>query len=121
AGVTAVAFIRRAVSAIVTTGRCRSKEQTMATPRKNEKKTRAKRRIAIDDVADEELQLAEEILRKGREEQADLVAGWEKFMKQLGIQAKPIGAKKLREMALREGINPESNEFSQGIIAMREE
>jgi len=94
----------------------------MATRRKTEKQLRGKRPAKKPDaVADEDLLLAEEILRTGREEQAALVAGWEKFMKGLGIRAKPIGAKKLREMALREGINPESNEFSQGIIAMREE
>ena len=42
-------------------------------------------------------------------------------MKQLGIKGKPISAKKLQEMFLKRGFNPESNEFSQGIIAMREE
>jgi hypothetical protein len=47
--------------------------------------------------------------------------GWQKFMKQLGIHGKPIGSKKLREMAIREGLDPESTEFSRGIIEMREE
>jgi hypothetical protein len=70
---------------------------------------------------DDDLALAEEILRRGREEHAQFVAGWKKVMKQLGIRGKPIGAKKLRDMAIREGIDPEGNEFSQGIIAMREE
>ena len=43
-------------------------------------------------------------------------------MKQLGLLGrKPIGAKKLYEMAIREGLDPEGTEFSRGIIEMREE
>ena len=34
---------------------------------------------------------------------------------------KPIGAKKLRELMIKDGIKPENNEASRGIIAMREE
>jgi len=33
----------------------------------------------------------------------------------------PIDAKKLREMLLKRGFDPEGNEFSQGIVATREE
>ena len=45
------------------------------------------------------------------------------YLKQRGIPIpdKPLGAKKLREMLLKKGFDPNSNEFSQGIIAMREE
>jgi len=71
--------------------------------------------------ADEDLALAEEILRVGQEDEAVLAAGFKKFLKQLGIKGKPIGAKRLQEMLLKRGFNPESNEFSQGIVAMREE
>jgi hypothetical protein len=78
------------------------------------------------DEADD-LALTDEILRPpSPEEQAMIEAELKKFrkaLKKLGINlpAKAIGAKKLREMALREGINPEGNEFSRGIIEMREE
>jgi hypothetical protein len=65
--------------------------------------------------------LGEQLLREAREGHAEFVAGWNEFMKELGIHGQPVGVKKLREMLLEEGINPESNEFSQGIIAMREE
>jgi len=75
----------------------------------------------MSDAEREDLELAEELLRVSKEEEADFIAGWKKFMKQLGIKGKPIGAKKLRERLLRRGFDPESNEFSQGIIAMREE
>jgi hypothetical protein len=75
----------------------------------------------MSDAEREDLELAEEILRVGREEHADLVAGFKKFLKQLGIKGKPIGARKLQEMLLKRGFNPESNEFSQGIVEMREE
>jgi hypothetical protein len=75
----------------------------------------------MSDAEREDLELAEELLRVSREEEADWVAGWNKFMKQQGIRCKPIGAKKLREMLLKRGFDPESNEFSRGIIEMREE
>ena len=71
----------------------------MATRRKVQKgrSKPAKRRQPVD----EDLALAEELLRVSRKEQAAFVAGWDKFMKQLGIQGvKPIGAKKLRERLL---------------------
>lgn len=69
----------------------------------------------------EDLELAEELLRVSKEEEAGFIAGWKKFMKQLGIKGKPVGAKKAREMMIARGFDPNGNEFSQGIIAMREE
>lgn len=46
---------------------------------------------------------------------------WAKVMKELGIEGKPIPAEELQAMMLAEGIRPEDNEFSRGIIEMREE
>jgi hypothetical protein len=77
-------------------------------------------RDTADPAASEE-SLGEQLIREGRDGQAEFVAGWRKFMDELGIQGQPIGARKLREMLLREGIHPHTNEFSRGIIAMREE
>jgi hypothetical protein len=71
-------------------------------------------------LTDEE-SLGQELLRAARDSHAEFVAGWKKFIKELGIQRRPIAAKKLRDMALREGVNPDASEFSQGITAMREE
>jgi hypothetical protein len=65
--------------------------------------------------------LGEHLIREAQEGQAEFVAGWRQFMEELGIQGKPMGAKKLREMLLQAGINRDDNEFSRGIIAMREE
>jgi hypothetical protein len=96
-------------------------ENTMATGRKLGKQRRGNPPPQRTDFADDDESLGEELLRISQEEQAEFVAGWKKFMKQLGIRGKPIGAKKLREMAIREGINADDNEFSRGIIAMREE
>lgn len=93
----------------------------MPTRNKPGKRKPAKRRPKQDDIAAEELALADELLRKGKEEHAELVAGFRKFMKQMGIKGKPVSPKKLREMAINEGLDPNGNEFSQGIIAMREE
>jgi hypothetical protein len=54
-----------------------------------------------------------------REQWAELEA---KRLKELGIDhLKPIGAKKLREMMIAEGVDPNSNEFSRGIIEARGE
>lgn len=50
-----------------------------------------------------------------------IVAAWDAAMKKMGISGEPIGAEKLQEMMIAEGVNPESNEFSRGIIEMREE
>jgi hypothetical protein len=76
---------------------------------------------------DDDLALAEELLRP--ETPAERAAierelkKVRKFLKEQGIPVpdKPIGAKKLREMAIREGLDPEGTEFSRGIIEMREE
>ena len=54
-------------------------------------------------------------------QQGEFLAGWIKFMHMLGIRGQPVGAKNLRQMLLQTGIDPNTNEFSQGIIAMREE
>jgi hypothetical protein len=69
----------------------------------------------------EDLELAEELLRVSKEEEAGFIAGWRRFMKQLGIKEEPMHPKKAREMLITRGFDSNGNEFSQGIIAMREE
>jgi hypothetical protein len=92
----------------------------MATKRQPGKRQGGGCRPRLTKAEREDLALAEELLRVSRKEQAAF-ADWGKFLKQLGIRGKPIGAKKLREMFLQAGFNPESSEFSRGIIEMREE
>jgi len=46
---------------------------------------------------------------------------FEDWRKRNGVTYQPIGAEKLQEMSLKEGINPADNSFSRGIIEMREE
>jgi hypothetical protein len=93
----------------------------MATRRKVGKPGHVKPTKRQPKTPDDDIALAEEIIRASRQEQAAMVAEFKKFMKQLGISGKPIGAKKLREMAIREGLDPNGTEFSRGIIEMREE
>jgi hypothetical protein len=100
----------------------------MATSRKrNNQRNRKKPAPRLSKAEADDLALAEELLRPpSPEEQAAIEAELKKFHKTLrkrGIRlpAKPISAQELYEMALREGINPEGNEFSRGIIEMREE
>lgn len=45
----------------------------------------------------------------------------DEWFQQMGITAPPIGAEKLQALMLQEGLRPEDNLLSQGIIAMREE
>jgi len=75
----------------------------------------------MSDAEREDLELAEELLRVARKDRAVLAAGFKKFLKQLGIKGKPIGAEKLQEMGIKEGLDPKDNQFSRGIIEMREE
>ena len=93
----------------------------MATPPKIMEQRHDDPAQAGADAAPGEESLGEQLIREGREGQAEFVAGWSKFMEELGIQGQPIGAKKLREMLLANGIKPADNEFSRDIIAMREE
>src|SRR5260370_21852557 len=45
------------------------------------------------------------------------VAAWDRAMVEMGIpKLEPIGATRLREMMIAEGVNPDSNEFIRGII-----
>ena len=97
----------------------------MATRSKSKKQKSGKRpprkTEPMSEEEREDLELAEEILRQGKKDQPILAAGFKKFLKQLGITCKPIGAEKLQERMLAEGFDPESTEFSRGIIEMREE
>jgi hypothetical protein len=45
----------------------------------------------------------------------------DEWFQQLGVAAPSIGAEKLQALMLQEGLKPEDNLLSQGIIAMREE
>ncbi len=61
-----------------------------------------------------------------REDRAVIDAEREKLrtaLKRLGVRlpARPIDPRKLRERLLKKGFDPTSNEFSGGIIEMREE
>jgi hypothetical protein len=94
------------------------KEKTMATPQPVTGPNGAQAGIAAD--ADD-LSLGEQLMREAKAGHSEFLAGWIKFMEIVGIRGRPVGAKKLREMLLQTGINPNTNEFSQGIIAMREE
>ena len=94
---------------------------TKRKPAKRPRRPRRRRETEAERQEREDLELAEEILRQGKKDQPILAAGFKKLLKQLGIKGKPIGAKKLKERMLAEGFDPESNEFSRGIIEMREE
>ena len=61
------------------------------------------------------------LLRTAKPEQARMSATMAKVLADLGISGEPIGAEKLQQMMLADGINPEENQFSRGIIEMREE
>ena len=54
-------------------------------------------------------------------EQAELAAEWKRMMEAMGIRGEPIGAEALQARMIANGIKPEDNAFSRGIIEMREE
>ena len=45
----------------------------------------------------------------------------DKAVEKMEITGEPIGAEKVQEMLAAEGVKPEENSFSRGIIKMREE
>ena len=51
--------------------------------------------------------------------------GWrqwfDEWFQHTGITAQPMGAERLQTLMLQEGVRPEDNLLSRGIIAMREE
>jgi hypothetical protein len=55
------------------------------------------------------------------QEQAQITAAMEKAMEEMGITGEPIPAEELQKLFADCGVNPEDNEFSRGIIEMREE
>lgn len=61
------------------------------------------------------------LIREAAESHAELVATSKKVLEELGIHGEAIDPKVLRERMIAGGINPNDNEFSRGIIAMREE
>ena len=61
------------------------------------------------------------LIREAAESHAAVLASSARFLESLGISGEPIGVKALRERMIAEGVNPDGNEFSREIIAMREE
>jgi hypothetical protein len=61
------------------------------------------------------------LLSESQATQAGLSAAWEKAFADLGITGEAIGPEKVQAMIAASGIRPEDNEFSRGIIEMREE
>lgn len=61
------------------------------------------------------------MLREAKASQAQFATGWARAMEQMGIRGEPIGAEKVQAMIAACGVDPNDNEFSRGIIEMREE
>ena len=62
------------------------------------------------------------MLREAKGNQAAFSAAVDKAYKEMGITGEPIEPERLEKMIAAKGkINPEDNEFSLGIIEMREE
>jgi DNA/RNA-binding domain of Phe-tRNA-synthetase-like protein len=83
--------------------------------------------LSDDPVVQAELRAAgDRLLRRMEEAKAhheESVRAWDKAMAEMGVDVSvpPIGAEALQQMLIAEGINPADNEFSRGIIEMREE
>lgn len=53
--------------------------------------------------------------------QDEISAAAEAAFAEMGISGEPISAEELQAMMLADGVDPEDNQFSRGIIEMREE
>jgi len=62
-----------------------------------------------------------QLLREAQRNQATISAAIAQAFAEMGLTGEPIGAEKVQEMMRACGIQPDANEFSQCIIAMREE
>jgi hypothetical protein len=82
---------------------------------------RLKKQLPPPVVAETPLERGARLLRGEPPAPGQAEAAWAAAMKQMGIQGEPISAEKLREMIVASGVNPNGNEFSRGIIEMREE
>ena len=61
------------------------------------------------------------LLREAERSHGQFAAGWARAMEAMGIRGEPVGAEKLQQMIAAAGFKPEDNEFSRGILEMREE
>ena len=52
---------------------------------------------------------------------ADRIERAKAVLRAMGIEGEPIGAEALQRLMVSEGVDPQSNEFSRGIVEMREE
>ena len=62
-----------------------------------------------------------QLLREAQRNQVTISAAIAQAFAEMGITSAPIGAEKVQEMMRACGVKPDANEFSEGIIAMREE
>lgn len=82
---------------------------------------RLKRQVPLVVVAETPAERGARLLRGDPPAPGQAAAAWAVAMKEMGIQGEPISAEKLQQMIADYGIKPEDNEFSRGIIEMREE
>jgi benzoyl-CoA reductase/2-hydroxyglutaryl-CoA dehydratase subunit BcrC/BadD/HgdB len=61
------------------------------------------------------------LLERSRQRKEKQRQAFAKLFEKMGIHGEPIGAENVQKMIAACGIKPEDNEFSRGIIAMREE
>jgi len=78
---------------------------------------REERRLIEETAAERGVRM----LREAKASQAAISAAVAKAFAEMGITAQPIGAEKLQQMLLAEGVKPEDNILSRAIIEMREE
>jgi hypothetical protein len=93
----------------------------MPTRRKIGKKKPAKRPAKRREPRDELDILADELFREAKRERNDVDPTWEKYMQEVRKRVKPMSIQELREMMIKDGVDPANNEFSRAVIEMREE
>lgn len=62
-----------------------------------------------------------QLLQQAAQAKSEQQKAFARVFARMGIDAKPIGAEKVQELLAAEGVRPEDNFLSRGIIEMREE
>ncbi len=85
-----------------------------------EQEVRELRAIVAPPINQTAAERGAEMMRRAKLSAPAVAAAWERVAKELGIaDVKPIGAEKLQEMMLAEGVRPEENLLSSEIIRSR--
>jgi hypothetical protein len=78
------------------------------------------RLIALPEIDETPAERGARLLREGERTRPAWIATWKKFLKDIGAEGEPIGAERLQQLMIEDGLDP-NKPFSPSISEMREE